>query len=122
MLFVAQPRLALKKWQDEDRPAIAEFNYNPPATTPYDPETGKSEYPNFAYGYVSEVIVIDVDTETGHVHLVDVICADDVGKAINPQQVVGQIEGCVVQAAGYTVLENFIQQTEKYRRLCSPIT
>ena len=102
--------LALKKWQDEDRPAIAEFNYNPPATTPYDPETGKSEYPNFAYGYVSEVIVIDVDTETGHVHLVDVICADDVGKAINPQQVVGQIEGCVVQAAGYTVLENFIQQ------------
>ncbi|KAA3647131.1 MAG: aldehyde oxidase [Chloroflexi bacterium] len=101
--------LALQKWQDEDRPAIAEFNYNPPATTPYDPETGKSEKPNFAYGYVAEVIVVDVDTETGHVHLVDVICANDVGKAINPQQVVGQIEGCVVQAAGYAVLENFIQ-------------
>ncbi len=35
------------------------------------------------------------------------ICADDVGKAINPQQVVGQIEGAVVQALGYTLLEDW---------------
>jgi CO/xanthine dehydrogenase Mo-binding subunit len=39
-----------------------------------------------------------------------VICADDVGKALNPQQVEGQIEGCVVQTAGYVVLENFIER------------
>ena len=38
------------------------------------------------------------------------ICSDDVGKAINPQQVQGQIEGAVVQAAGYAILENFIQE------------
>jgi CO/xanthine dehydrogenase Mo-binding subunit len=44
------------------------------------------------------------------VHILNVICADDVGKAINPQQIVGQIEGAVVQAAGYTILENFIQE------------
>ena len=37
-------------------------------------------------------------------------CANDVGKAVNKQQVEGQIEGCVVQATGYTILENFIQQ------------
>jgi len=53
---------------------------------------------------------VEVDMETGHVHISDVICADDVGKAINPQQIEGQIEGAVVQAAGYTVLENFVQQ------------
>ena len=101
--------LAMQKWKNEDRPAIAEFKYVPPATTPYDPKTGEST-PNFAYGYVAEVVAVEVDMETGHVHISDVICADDVGKAINPQQIEGQIEGAVVQAAGYTVLENFVQQ------------
>jgi CO/xanthine dehydrogenase Mo-binding subunit len=51
-----------------------------------------------------------LDVETGQVELVDVICADDVGKAVNPQQVQGQIEGAVVQAAGYAMMENFIQK------------
>ncbi len=51
-----------------------------------------------------------MDLETGQVRLLDVICADDLGKAINPQQVEGQIEGPVVQAAGYAILENFITQ------------
>jgi CO/xanthine dehydrogenase Mo-binding subunit len=100
---------ALKKWKDEERPAIAEYKYVPPATTAYHPETGEAN-PNFAYGYVAEAVAVEVDTETGHVHILNVICADDVGKAINPQQIVGQIEGAVVQAAGYTILENFIQE------------
>lgn len=101
--------LALEKWHNEERPARAEYQYRPPRTTPYDSETGKSE-PNFAYGYVAEAVDLEVDIETGQIHLVNVICADDVGKAVNPQQVQGQIEGAVVQAAGYAVLENFIQQ------------
>jgi len=100
---------ALERWKAEDRPAQGVFQYRPPATTPLDPETGKSE-PNFAYGYVAQAVLVEVDTETGHVHLVDVISTNDVGKAINPQQVQGQIEGAVVQAAGYAVLENFVQK------------
>ena len=100
---------ALAKWQAEERPAIATFQYRPPATTPYHPETGKSE-PNFAYGYVAEAVVVEVDTETGQVRLEKVLCADDVGQAVNPQQVQGQIEGAVVQAAGYGILENFVQK------------
>jgi CO/xanthine dehydrogenase Mo-binding subunit len=55
-------------------------------------------------------VSVEVDTETGQVRLLDVISADDVGRAVNPQQVQGQIEGAVVQAAGYTILENFVQQ------------
>lgn len=102
-------KLALENWKNEDRPAIAEYKYVPPATTPYDPQTGES-LPNFAYGYVAEAVAVEVDTETGHVYILDVICADDVGKAINPQLIVGQIEGAVVQAAGYTILENFVQE------------
>ncbi|MEX2161988.1 MAG: xanthine dehydrogenase family protein molybdopterin-binding subunit [Anaerolineales bacterium] len=101
--------LALERWRNEDRPAIAEYKYVPPATTAFHPETGEAD-PNFAYGYVAEAVAVEVDTETGHVHINDVICADDVGKAINPQQVEGQIEGAVVQATGYAIHENFIQQ------------
>jgi CO/xanthine dehydrogenase Mo-binding subunit len=100
---------ALEKWNAEERPAVATFVYRPPRTTPYDPQTGKSE-PNFAYGYVAQAVSVEVDTETGQVRLLDVISADDVGRAVNPQQVQGQIEGAVVQAAGYTILENFVQQ------------
>ena len=99
---------AMEKWRAEERPAIATYQYLPPATTPYDPQTGKAE-PNFAYGYVAQAVWVEVDTETGHVRLLDVISTNDVGRAINPQQVQGQIEGAVVQAAGYAILENFVQ-------------
>ena len=99
---------ALEKWKSEERPAIATYTYRPPRTTPYDPQTGKSE-PNFAYGYVAQCVTVEVDTETGLVRILDVVSSNDVGQAINPQQVQGQIEGAVVQAAGYTILENFVQ-------------
>ncbi len=104
--------LALEKWQNEERPAIATYVYIPPKTTPFDPETGKCE-PNFSYGYVAEAIEVEVDTETGLINILNVICADDVGKAVNPELVRGQIEGAIVQAAGYGVLENFIQRDGK---------
>jgi len=101
--------LALERWQAEDRPAVGTYQYRPPATTPFAPETGKCE-PNFSYGYVAQAVLVEVDTETGHVHLKDVVSTNDVGKAINPQQIQGQIEGAVVQAAGYAILENFVQK------------
>ncbi len=100
---------AKKKWSAEERPAEGEFVYYPPKTSPFDPETGVC-MPNFAYGYVAEAIDAEVNKKTGKVNLKRVICVDDVGKAINPAQVIGQIEGAVVQASGYTLLENFIQE------------
>ncbi len=102
-------QMALEKWNNEERPARAVFQYRPPKTTPFDPETGKSE-PNFSYGYVAEVVELELDTETGQIEIKKVLCADDVGKAVNPRNVEGQIEGAIVQAAGYAVLENFIQR------------
>jgi CO/xanthine dehydrogenase Mo-binding subunit len=105
---------ALAKWLQEERPAVGVFKYRPPATTPFDPQTGKSE-PNFAYGYVAETVTVEVDVETGQIRMLDVTCADDVGKAVNPQQVEGQIEGAVVQAGGYAVLENFLSESGKVR-------
>jgi CO/xanthine dehydrogenase Mo-binding subunit len=103
---------ALEKWREEERPAVATYQYRPPATTPLDPETGRSD-PNFAYGYVAQAVSVEVDIELGTVRILDVISGHDVGKAINPQQVEGQIEGAVVQAVGYAVLEDF-QQRDGY--------
>jgi len=100
---------ALEKWRGEERPAIVRYQYLAPKTTAYDHETGHA-MPNFSYGYVAQAATVEVDTETGHVRILDIISADDVGKALNPQQVRGQIEGAVVQAAGYTIMENFVQK------------
>jgi CO/xanthine dehydrogenase Mo-binding subunit len=101
--------LALEKWEAEDRPAVATYQYKPPRTTPFDPQTGKSE-PNFAYGYVAQGVTLEIDSETGLIHILEVISVNDVGKAVNPLNVQGQVEGGVVQATGYAVLENFIQK------------
>lgn len=97
---------ALKKWQDEERPAIAEYKYLAPPTTNFDPVTGKSK-PNVAYGYVAQAVEVEVDTETGQVRVLRVTCVDDVGKAVNPRLIEGQIEGAIVQAQGWTIQENF---------------
>jgi len=101
--------LAFSKWKAEERPAIATYQYKPPRTTPMDPQTGKSE-PNFAYGYVAQGVTLEVDAETGLIHVLEVISVNDVGRAVNPLNVQGQIEGGVVQASGYAILENFIQR------------
>ena len=97
---------ALEAWQNEDRPAIGEFVYLAPKTSQLDHDTGFGK-PNFAYGYVAQVAQLAVDTETGEIQIERFISADDVGQAINPQQVQGQIEGGAVQALGYALLENY---------------
>ena len=98
--------VALKKWQAEERPAIGEFKYLAPRTTQFQKETGHST-PNFAYAFVAQAVEVEVDTETGHLHVKRLVSADDVGQAINPALVEGQVEGAVVQAQGYAVLEDW---------------
>ena len=97
---------ALEKWRSAERPAIGEYKYLAPQTTPFDKETGFST-PNFAYAYSAQAVEVTVDTETGIVRLQRVVAADDVGKAINPQAIEGQIEGAVAQAQGYALQEDF---------------
>jgi len=98
--------IALEKWNTEERPAVGEFKYLAPMTTQFDPETGHST-PNFAYAFVAQAAEVEVDTETGHLRVVRFVSADDVGQAINPALVQGQVEGAVVQAQGYAILEDY---------------
>ncbi len=99
-------QVALEKWKMEERPAIGEFKYLAPRTNQFNKETGYST-PNFAYAFVAQAAEVEVDTETGHVRVLRIVSADDVGKAINPALLEGQIEGAVVQAQGYSILEEY---------------
>jgi CO/xanthine dehydrogenase Mo-binding subunit len=99
---------ALARYRNsEERHVVATANFRPPATTALDPVTGAGR-PNFCYGYAAQGVAVDVDTLTGVVTVRLVVSAHDVGTAINRQQVEGQIEGCLAQALGYTLLENFV--------------
>jgi len=101
---------ALEKWRDEEeRPAKAEYTYLAPKTTQIDPYTGDGD-PNFAYGYVAIAAEVIVDLRTGECTYPRIACANDVGQAINPRMLEGQIEGGVVQALGWATTENFVQR------------
>ncbi|MEJ2447835.1 MAG: molybdopterin-dependent oxidoreductase, partial [Anaerolineales bacterium] len=62
------------------------------------------------YGYVAQAVELQVDMDTGQITVEKVYSTHDVGRAINPDQLRGQIEGGVVQALGYVLTENFIQE------------
>jgi CO/xanthine dehydrogenase Mo-binding subunit len=97
---------ALREWQGEERPAVATAQYRPPATTPFDPVT-HAGVPNYSYGYAAQAAEVEVNTATGEVRVLALISAHDVGRAINRQQVDGQIIGGLAQALGYALTEQF---------------
>jgi CO/xanthine dehydrogenase Mo-binding subunit len=98
---------AREKWTQSDaEPVIATVQYRPPATTRLDPVSGAG-VPNYAYGYAAQGVEVEVNTETGQVRVLRVVSVHDVGRAINRQQVEGQIEGCLAQGIGYALLEDF---------------
>ena len=103
---------ALSMWQNEERPVHLEHTYYPHQTTAPDPVTGQCD-PNVSYGYTANAAEVTVDTETGQVTVDKIYFSIDVGKAINPQQITGQIEGGLVQSVGYALMENFIEKDGK---------
>ena len=116
---ITAARQAMDLWREESRPAIAEASWTAPKTTNFDPETGFC-MPNFAYGWVAQMVNVTVNTENGQIEVNHVVCADDVGKAINPELVIGQIEGGIIQAHGYTLMEDF--RVEKGQVLTPDLT
>jgi CO/xanthine dehydrogenase Mo-binding subunit len=96
---------AEKRWREGDRPAVGHVRFTPRQTEPFDPETGRADG-NITFGYVAQAVDVTVDVETGHVVVHEVVNAGDVGRAINPKLVEGQVQGGVVQAYGYAVTEH----------------
>jgi CO/xanthine dehydrogenase Mo-binding subunit len=73
-------------------------------TRPIDPETGQG-FAHVQYAFAAHRAVVDVDTELGLVKVVELACTQDVGKAINPQAVAGQIYGGTAQGLGLAIME-----------------
>jgi len=86
-------------------PAVYGF-YSPPKRF-YDPETGLGV--NYSvYTFAASVAEVEVDLETGQVDLLKVWPAMDVGKAIDPLMIEGQIQGAVSQGMGFALMENLV--------------
>lgn len=83
----------------------AEATFFPKTYAP-DRKTGQTEKNYVAYTFMTQVMDIEVDTDTGIIEVMNVYTALDVGKAINPQNVEGQIEGGTVQGLGMAVMED----------------
>ncbi len=73
-------------------------------THPVDPETGQG-FAHVQYAYAAHRAVVDVDTDLGLVKVVELACTQDVGKAMNPQAVEGQIHGGTAQGLGLAIME-----------------
>ncbi len=77
-----------------------------PPTTPLD-EHGQGD-PYATYGFAAQIALVEVDTELGTTQVNKIIAAHDVGKAINPQQVEGQIHGGIAQGLGLALMEEYV--------------
>jgi xanthine dehydrogenase D subunit len=78
--------------------------YHHRQTQALDPETGQGEA-HVAFAFAAHRAVVDVDTELGLVKMVEIATTQDVGKAMNPQAVEGQIEGGIAQGLGLALME-----------------
>ncbi|MCA9877204.1 MAG: xanthine dehydrogenase family protein [Thermomicrobiales bacterium] len=97
---------ALRSYQETDDERVeATVQFRPSATTMLSEDDG-SGIPNYCYGYAAQAVEVEVNTLTGQVRICRVVSVHDVGRAINRQQVEGQIEGCLAQAIGYALLED----------------
>lgn len=103
--------LAARPWQPgEERKAEYYFACDP--CFPIGDFEGAAKqgarYRNFpAYAYATQAAIVEVDKETGHVQVLKFIAAHDVGRAINPHIIEGQMHGSCSMGQGYALTEGF---------------
>lgn len=98
--------------EDEAVEVEAEWRHRP--TEPFDPHTGRGNG-HVQYAFAAHRAVVEVDTGLGLVKVVELACAQDVGRALNPLAVVGQIQGGTVQGLGMAVMEEIVVDPETAR-------
>ena len=85
-----------------------------PQTTKLDPQTGQG-VPYATYAFATHLAEVEVDTETGKVKVCRVVASHDVGSAIHPQNIIGQITGGVTMGVGFALMEEYIPgETESF--------
>lgn len=90
-----------------------EFRHRP--TEAFDLETGQG-FGHVQYSFAAHRAVVEVDTDLGLVKVIELACAQDVGKSLNPLSTVGQIQGGTTQGLGLAVMEEIVvDPTSKVR-------
>ncbi len=84
---------------------MGEGTFDPP-TTPLD--VNGQGIPYATYAFAAQMAEVEVDIELGTVKVLRIVAAHDVGKAINPTLVEGQIEGGIAQGLGLALMEEFL--------------
>lgn len=102
-----------RAYADRTNTELAEIvSYEPPPGIRWDDATYTgSAYP--VYGWAASLVDVEVDLDSYEIHVLRCIQAIDVGKAINPTVVKGQIEGGTLQALGWAVLEDIVYKDGK---------
>jgi xanthine dehydrogenase molybdenum-binding subunit len=90
--------------QEQGLEAKARYAYNAPPTQPL----GTGGDMHFAFSYATQAALVEVDMETGEIKVLKVIAANDVGRAINPRTLEGQVEGGISMALGNCLTEEYI--------------
>jgi len=98
---------------EKEGPIVATAHFSS-STTQINAETGQGD-PFQTYVYATQIADVEVDTETGVVKVLRIVAAHDVGKAINPAFVEGQISGGIAFGLGQALTENIV--IEKGRTL-----
>ena len=86
-------------------PLVGEGSFDPP-TTPLDAD-GQG-IPYATYAFAAQMATVEVDLELGTVKVLRIVAAHDVGKAINPTLVEGQIQGGIAQGLGLALMEEYL--------------
>jgi xanthine dehydrogenase D subunit len=86
-----------------DEPVEETREYRPRRTSPLD-ENGQGDA-HLAFCFAAHRAVVDVDTELGLVRVVEIATAQDVGRAVNPLSLEGQLEGGIAQGLGLALME-----------------
>jgi xanthine dehydrogenase molybdenum-binding subunit len=84
--------------------ARARYQYDAPTTQPL----GTGGDMHFAFSYATQAALVEVDLETGAVRVLKIIAANDVGRAINPRTLEGQVEGGISMGLGNALTEEYI--------------
>src|SRR5439155_5608590 len=94
-------------------PLRIDQRFEPYPDIAFDDETYRGDaYP--AFGWAACVARVDVDLDTGEVHVRDIVAADDVGRVIHPVLAEGQVEGGTLQAIGYATIEEIKLRDGRY--------
>ena len=90
-----------------------------PPTGALEPKGRGAPYP--AYAFAAQIAVVEVDVELGTVRVRHLVAAQDVGRALNPTLLEGQIQGAVVQGIGFALMEEYVPaETENLRDYLIP--